>query len=357
MLLLYVAVLVLLTTLAPYRFVIPETLRLSTAWTWLDLGGNLLFFFPVGFLVFFLLPRPRPGIALAWCTALSIFSELGQTMLPFRFAAPHDILCNVTGAALGIFLAFRLRARTLMPSLSLSTLVLVVALPMAWLASATTGRYPDRALALAPLGILAAVLIAEQVRKVAAGRVKFAVLRVAALSAGWYALSVLPGVRLIGARLLVQALLVGALGALWTWRPRAMESSTSGALIGFGLVLTGLGLQWWPLPFSPEPPSATLVMASMWEFNVRITIVELVEYLALMAVVGLWATETLRSMAGAVLFVLALGVAIEVGRAVHPLHSGELLRLVLGLGAAHAGALVSRQRRTSMNAFVRVSPT
>ena len=59
----YVAALVLLTTLAPYRFVPPKRLRLSTDWTWLDLVGNLLFFLPVGFLFLFtLLGRvPRPG--------------------------------------------------------------------------------------------------------------------------------------------------------------------------------------------------------------------------------------------------------------------------------------------------------
>lgn len=90
---------------------------LSAPWpryvTVFDVVMNVAGYVPYGFLaVAALRPRARGVAAFVLAAAsaalLSLVLEAGQTYLPARFASNLDVLCNLTGAALGAALALQL---------------------------------------------------------------------------------------------------------------------------------------------------------------------------------------------------------------------------------------------------------
>jgi glycopeptide antibiotics resistance protein len=77
----------------------------------LEFSANVTMFVPLGFLVFFVLPRRRWWLALVLCPGLSIAIELTQGMLlAQRFATLSDVVANSLGAAVGVLLALGIRA-------------------------------------------------------------------------------------------------------------------------------------------------------------------------------------------------------------------------------------------------------
>lgn len=71
---------------------------------WVEFGGNVVMFLPLGFLSALLFRVPWWGVVLA--VALSVSAELVQVLLPARTATPRDVLANALGALLGAGLAW-----------------------------------------------------------------------------------------------------------------------------------------------------------------------------------------------------------------------------------------------------------
>lgn len=77
----------------------------------LEFSGNVAIFVPLGFLVFFVLPRRRWWLALLIVPALSVTIECTQALLlAQRFATVSDVVSNSLGAVIGVLLALLLRA-------------------------------------------------------------------------------------------------------------------------------------------------------------------------------------------------------------------------------------------------------
>jgi len=98
-------------TMAPFNFqwsgsVVPR-FHSSNDFSKYDLAANLFLFLPFGFLMRGLRPgRPLSfGVLLLSAASVSSAIEGVQLFLPERYTAPHDIVTNVVGAAIGFFLA------------------------------------------------------------------------------------------------------------------------------------------------------------------------------------------------------------------------------------------------------------
>lgn len=77
----------------------------------LEFSANVAMFVPLGFLVFFVLPRSRWWLALVICPAVSVIIEATQgLLLAQRFATLSDVASNSVGAVVGVVLALGLRA-------------------------------------------------------------------------------------------------------------------------------------------------------------------------------------------------------------------------------------------------------
>lgn len=80
---------------------------LGLAWIrqgWVEFGGNVAMFLPLGLLLTLLFRPPWWGLALA--VLISVAAELGQLLLPARTATPRDVVANGLGALLGAGVAW-----------------------------------------------------------------------------------------------------------------------------------------------------------------------------------------------------------------------------------------------------------
>lgn len=106
----YLILMVVIVTLAPFRFASAPVQGISTLWSVRDLGLNVVLFVPLGFA--FQIGRPRGGGA-AWAPALlfgavlSACIEAAQLFSPLRYPSLADLATNAFGASLGALLAAR----------------------------------------------------------------------------------------------------------------------------------------------------------------------------------------------------------------------------------------------------------
>lgn len=194
---------VLLITLAPFRFRVPGDLRVLVGGEWFDVLANVVLFVPLGFL--YALTRPAgtlpPGARAALLGALlSALIEAAQLLAPLRYASLPDLLANSAGAWLGARLqgavASRLRVSAALVgrlSLELPLIGLVYLLiPLLWLRSAVPPREEVALLPLLPLGLFGAWLLAALQRHHFGPGGVLSREGVAGVAAGWLLLGAFP---------------------------------------------------------------------------------------------------------------------------------------------------------------------
>jgi glycopeptide antibiotics resistance protein len=103
-LLIYMCIIILIITLSPFNFKVPEKMRIFWILNFKDFIINIILFIPVGFL--FALTR-RSGedtiivVPLVFGVLFSLLIESAQQFLPDRFPQVSDIITNGIGAWLG----------------------------------------------------------------------------------------------------------------------------------------------------------------------------------------------------------------------------------------------------------------
>ena len=188
----YLVLVVLVVTLAPFTFRVPDAIHL-TYWTpdgpWygaFDPIANVALFAPLGFVYALtratVAPESRYTLARAWTLGLllSVAIETTQLFIPTRYTSPVDVLTNALGALVGAWLhrkiARRLRAdRVLAGGLALELPVMglvYVALPLVTLAALTVARgpgvelvFPPRPAGLIALALFGATLLGTVQRR------------------------------------------------------------------------------------------------------------------------------------------------------------------------------------------------
>jgi len=171
-LLLYFLGIIITITLAPFRFVMPERIRVLYSGEWFDVVANVLLFLPLGFLYPLTrtdAPETSPLRVLAFGALLSGAIELTQLFEPDRFTSTMDVATNAIGAALGAVLArsvtrrIRVNARFVgRLSLEIPLVGLIyVLIPLLLVASFLAKGDYLRMLALLPLGLMGARLFSS----------------------------------------------------------------------------------------------------------------------------------------------------------------------------------------------------
>lgn len=164
----YLAVVVAVVTLTPFRFLFPPVNTLTSTWNEFDLVMNVVMFVPLGFIHRLSKPRATGAVwigAVLWGAALSGLVELAQFFTPDRHPSPFDLVTNTAGAGIGAWLgtATLRRAdaaatvRALAVELPLMGLVYLLA-PLPWLIGIDS-HVGERAWLLVPLAASAGWII------------------------------------------------------------------------------------------------------------------------------------------------------------------------------------------------------
>ncbi|WP_053333553.1 VanZ family protein [Gemmatimonas phototrophica] len=164
----YLAVIVAIITLAPFRFASAPVHGLTSLWNWQDLILNVVMFMPFGFV--YQLTRPR-GTPFRWPKVLLLGAvlsgaiEIAQLFAPTRYTSLLDLATNTTGTLLGAWafnaLAARVRGdaavRLLALELPLMGLVYLL-VPLCWLIGLGSEAEVRRLLVLGPSVMAGAIL-------------------------------------------------------------------------------------------------------------------------------------------------------------------------------------------------------
>ncbi|MFC1880621.1 VanZ family protein [Thermodesulfobacteriota bacterium] len=148
-LLLYIVIVVVLITLIPFEFRIPDKIQFSWETYPEDFFANIILFLPVGF-IFKLSRRANQDRfcinALIFGTLLSVAIEFAQLFVPGRYTSIIDVITNGSGAWLGglifVFLKQTLKEERAgrLPTLELPLMNLVYLLiPLMWLTGLSAG--------------------------------------------------------------------------------------------------------------------------------------------------------------------------------------------------------------------------
>jgi glycopeptide antibiotics resistance protein len=165
-LLIYMGIIVLLITLIPFDFHIPEQFKITWSTNFADLITNIFLFIPIGF--FFKLSRgnTRGTLCLApllFGLILSTAIEFTQAFIPGRYTQVIDVVTNGLGAWLGgmifVFLGSQLKGghagRLFAMELPLMRLIYLL-IPLMWLNGLATGEEEARLWLLLLLGLIGA---------------------------------------------------------------------------------------------------------------------------------------------------------------------------------------------------------
>jgi glycopeptide antibiotics resistance protein len=159
----YIVIVVVLITLIPFEFRIPDKIQFSWGTNAEDFFANIILFLPVGF-IFRLSRRANQDRfcinAFIFGTLLSVAIELAQLFVHGRYTSIIDVITNGSGAWLG-GLIFALLEKTLkesrtgrLPALELPLMNLVYLLiPLMWLTGLSAGQEVLRGWLMVLLGL------------------------------------------------------------------------------------------------------------------------------------------------------------------------------------------------------------
>ncbi len=202
-LLLYYVGVVLVITLAPFRFAVPSDFVVFYGSLPFDVVANVLLFVPLGFLY----PLTRSdgrSTALARAAGLGLLLsaciEAVQVFEPQRFPSVVDLAANTAGALAGALLQRAVARRIRLSPRAVGRLALELPLmglvyllvPLLWLGSLAARDQVLRVAPLLLLGLFGARLLASLQRYAYGPAGVLGVRGVAAAAAGWAALGVFP---------------------------------------------------------------------------------------------------------------------------------------------------------------------
>ncbi len=358
----YFALLIILLTLYPFYFVLPEHIQIDLRVRPVDIIENMILFLPLGFLYRLTGGGYRGTIIIG--AVLSIGVEVLQIFIPVRTAAPVDIVTNTLGAGLGAWLYDQLATRIAMTPAMVGRLALETPLmglvymlvPLLWTNALTLDREPSRWVLTALISICGAIVLSDLSRGWWGSAGLRSTGRVAIGSGVWFLLGSAPG--LFGPLPIVPitiglALFTAAL-AILPWHPtdRRFEQTTLSRILP-GLVLYLILAALWPplRPFSPW--HGTLGLTDHIEpINTRYP-ASLLEYLTAFTVLGYVIAEwrgrfeypLARDLPWLLLMALVSGLTLELLVGFQVGHGASLVRLILVVAGALFGGMIYHLQR------------
>jgi VanZ family protein len=361
----YLAIIVAVVTLSPFRFVLPAVNSLTTSWLAFDAVMNVVMFVPLGFIYRLSRPRATGAVwvgALLLGAALSGLVEAAQFFTPDRFPSVSDLVTNTLGAGIGAWLGgLALRradaaatVRTFAVELPLMGLVYLLA-PLPWLIGLGSG-IDSQAWVLIPLAASAGWIIGSVFTSFERARLS----RVLIATAAWLFVALGPSaLRSIEAAGVAAA---AGLGIAWirtlaparltheahlTGQPRRFEASTLRVVFPF-LILYLLVPSLTPLSALRTPWSGTWALLPDGTSLANDVIFAAIEHVSAFTVLGYAIAEYHgRSRDGfarllpAVLGWAAAGSALlEIARGFHPQYGASATMFALTVLGAGLGGWV-----------------
>jgi glycopeptide antibiotics resistance protein len=296
-LLIYMTLMILLITLIPFRFHMPEKIEFLWSFNLKDFILNVLLFVPIGFLVGHSRKTSNRFYWKAICfgTSLSLSIELAQAFIMGRTTSAYDVIANGSGAFLGAGFYDYAKGKIKeqepyrVSSLQIPLVNLVLLLtPLLWLARISSGDDPLRLyLLLLPLGIFGSGLLSS----IYVNRLAYTAIspnRFIFTATGWFLLSTLPSmvrypkdVVIIWIVMFVIILIQAVSQKPRSSKNRRFETATLRKLLPvFGVYLL-------LLIFLP----ATMGVSSLPEQSQLLTTIRLVEFIAAFAILGYMIAE------------------------------------------------------------------
>jgi len=192
----YLALLVVVVTLAPFEVAWPSRPTLVGFVSLSDVIANVGFFLPLGFALEFS-GRRRPALV---ALGMSLLVEMIQEFVPGRAPSLLDVATNTLGAWIGAELCRMVRARLAARADRVGVLALDLPLvglfylltPLLWLTGLSAGEEPVRRALAALVGVAGALILAAVDRHYLRPRGMAA--WVAPVAGGcWYAVGLIPG--------------------------------------------------------------------------------------------------------------------------------------------------------------------
>jgi len=165
----YMLIIILILTLAPFQYHMPDRLALFWFWDIKEVLQNISLFIPFGFLVHSIISKKQKFYLLKvflFGVLVSTFIEFNQFFIYRRMTSFIDIAANASGAFFGALLYVSFKNRLAKASgkiileLPLMNLLFLL-IPLLWLSSLAIGKEVQRILLIFPLGIMGAILISE----------------------------------------------------------------------------------------------------------------------------------------------------------------------------------------------------
>jgi len=377
----YVATIIAIITLAPFRFMSVPQHGLSAIWTPFDIVMNTVMFVPLGFL--YQLTREEQNAAPWWHTLLlgAVLSgaiETAQLFEVSRFTSLMDVATNAAGALVGAAV-HRVAMQRVSPTAAVRSLALELPLmglvyllvPLAWLTGlAGDGGY--RAWFVLFIGAVAGGIMgtvhAAYVEPARRGSRRWLLLAAAL----WFLVAMLPG-RLRDAGLIAAGITV-TVGVAWlrsiaTARDRARHAGSDSnrrfelptlrmvlPLFAAYLALSSL----WPLDAAVPAWYFGLALLPPWiEINNESLFVAL-EHVAAFTLVGYVIAEfrgrallPYREMAGRVVrWGGGISLLLEFTRGFHPLYGASAAMLLFTVAASAFGGWLYHLQRDYVRARV-----
>lgn len=376
----YVATIIAIITLAPFRFLATPQHGLTDLWTPFDIVMNVVMFVPLGFLHG--LTREERDPAPWWHVlllgaALSGAIETAQLFEATRFSSLVDIATNASGAVVGSWLQ-RAAMRRVNASAAVRSLALELPLmglvylmvPLAWLAG-LAGAGTIRAWFVLLIGCVAGGIMgtihAAYVEPVRAGSRGWLLLA----SAVWFGVAALPG----GVRdpSLVIAGLTLTVGVAWlrsisTTRYRRLhagdsvnrrfELPTLRVVLPFFAAFLALS-SLWPLDAAVPAWYGGVALLPPWAETNNVNLFVALEHVAAFTLVGYIIAEfrgrallPYQAMVGRVMrWGGGISLLLEATRGFHPLYGASASMLVLTVAASVFGGWLYHLQRDHVRAL------
>ena len=374
-LLIYMSIMVVIMTLIPFEFRMPDTIRFFLIPDFTDFITNIILFIPVGFL--FRLSR-RKGkdlfclMALAFGVLLSLVIESVQVFISGRYPQVSDMITNGLGAWLGamIFIVLKKKLKEKQTfklfALELPLMNLVYLLiPLMWLNGLATGEEGSRLWLMLLLGLLGGGVLSSIYKSRFKQAEGLSPNKLSLFAMSWFFMAAIPAMLNFPTRILIFGILIGIFVQLLTRTPqrakneeRRFELPALKSLLPIYAVYLLL-LAAWPSTLPIGEWQSNINFQEL-VFNERMVfILRFIEFIAAFTLLGYMIAEMRgrknesagRTLAWIFLAALISSIIIEIIRGYPPLLGSNILEIVFITAAGLYGGVIYRLQLSSIHRF------
>lgn len=358
-LLIYILVVTLLFTLAPYNYSITNLNNLNDFFGWeiKDSIMNIILFIPTGFLLFPILPERKKYIyATLFGFLFSCFIEFNQIFIPSRSPGFNDIVTNSAGALIGSlghqYAKNFVRSRSdALWHLGIPVMnIIFLMIPLLWLSSFAAGYDVNRLWLLLLLGIAGAILVSEiYINRIQPKNFNYLLVFTFLLSM-WYVISVFPALYKYPKRIIFFLGLINLFAFFYMKygfkikNDKRFELKTLNRIIPL-FILYILLLSQWPLSLPETSFQFSWLTDYKLQRNYILSIYRYVEYFTAFAMVGYLLSQyinrsqnQLHKSLRVIKWLLMLTMLLEIPRGFHPGYYATLENVVVSFAWGIFGA-------------------